>query len=125
MCPQIGHRVINRLLPCSMNTDWIFLASAFAALAIALLAITIAVKTAVTSARVRATTAGPALSRRLEELEATQIELMRDLKRVRSRYAMAEHRAKTGSPSEPDWKTEPEAWRTYWDREISKRRRVQ
>jgi len=105
-----------------MTTPETLFLLAMLALATAMIALTIAVTTAAQSARARTTTAAPALQKRIEELEAVQVELAADLKRIRSRYAMAERRGELKRDQEPDWRTEPDAWRAFWDRKISSRR---
>lgn len=101
-----------------MEQAWIF---SFAAMAMSAVALIVAVRTAALKTPGREI--GQKVARRLDELEAAVVELSDSLKRVRSKYVMRERRT-TATEDEPDWRTDPEAWRKHWDRKLTQRRLI-
>lgn len=121
--PPGCNRVTDRLSIWPMEPTFLLLTLPFLALATALGALIIAARTAAKNARALATTEARKILARIEELETVQVEQAADIKRIRSRYAMAAHRAGKAD-AEPDWRTDPDGWRAYWDKQIAKRKGV-
>lgn len=106
-----------------MSTPFLVVTLPFVALAISLAALITAARTAARNARAPGTTEVRKLLARIEEIETVQVEQAADIKRIRSRYAMAAHRAGKAD-AEPDWRTDPNGWRAYWDKRIAQRKGV-